>query len=783
MGGNVQIGNYNADRIYINNRQELTEELNKLFTAINTAYEQTYKEPLWTPLLLSSKEFLSGSSFHLFDINNVPSDELLSIGDVDTQVDSKKLSNLKTFLTDRSNQILDGFKLIGFVDRGNQLISLWNFNAQNLQVDFELVDYENEFPTEWAKFSHSSEWIDKKDGIKGVFHKYLMRAFTVGSLKERYIQMKKGVKKVTSTDLAFSVDYGIREKYIDLHQTIDGIPVYQEIPVKESVYVNTIDSMFEKLFNKLPDSEERELFKSFKGGLQLANKFLNNEQKTALIEGFKNTLYGPGAQELYRDDPERDKSEKELALTTMISTLDNVKKSPREGIQHLEKMKDVEFINFCQELNGSLDSVTLTFKPDGFCAKVGRDSSGRIFFESSASGPIFVPGSFTKFAVENNKDLVRAKHYDSVFDIITTAPFVHEIPNNVKVFVEVLYNPMANGSKFVTVTYDPAKLGTIMTIVPFYAKLSDTGECYVNSEELKDRLLTYSTDEVKIVDDRLYFNHIDVSNIINPVLNLSVEVLKSRKNADKEEKNRLKEIINTVKSDLANFILTTPEIQGKDRLGDEIEGVIIHRKDHSPIKITTSEFKKMFSNKPKTVGVCFGRWNPPHKGHKIAWETAAKFDTFYIGTNPSTQGLKDPLSFNAKLECMKTIWPTVEGHVVQEKTIFTLATTIYKLHGSVNLKICTDEAWLVENLSKYNNKESSHGYYNFSSIEQVVTERPTSATTLRTAVHNNDKDKFSEEAGISWDTPINLDGVEMNYFDAVKNFLQEFSKEKVKDTQ
>ena len=317
MGGNVKIGNITADRIKITDRAILTHTLDKFFRSINDSFEQLHKEPIWAPLLLENKSFLSGSAYHLFDFDKILNNELSSVGDIDTQISLHHSQYIRDFLSSYSGE----YKLLGFEDRGNQLISLWHLNNQNVQVDFELVEFNNGMPTEWAKFSHSSEWVDKKCGIKGVFHKYILRAFTTKTLKDRCIQMKKSIKKITSTDLAFSVDYGIRSKYIDLHQIYDGLPVYKEIPVKESTYVNTIDEMFFLLFEKHPTLEERELFKSFKGCLQIANTHLSVDDKIKLISGFENTLFGPGAQELYRDDKERDSFEKQLALSTMLNDL------------------------------------------------------------------------------------------------------------------------------------------------------------------------------------------------------------------------------------------------------------------------------------------------------------------------------------------------------------------------------------------------------------------------------------------------------------------------------
>ena len=55
------------------------------------------------------------------------------------------------------------------------------------------------------------------------------------------------------------------------------------------------------------------------------------------------------------------------------------------------------------------------------------------------------------------------------------------------------------------------------------------------------------------------------------------------------------------------------------------------------------KLRELFENKGNSVGVCFGRWNPPHKGHRAAWEIAANFGTFYVGTNKNTEGPNDPL--------------------------------------------------------------------------------------------------------------------------------------------
>src|SRR6056300_1355709 len=157
----------------------------------------------------------------------------------------------------------------------------------------------------------------------------------------------------------------------------------------------------------------------------------------------------------------------------------------------------------------------------------------------------------------------------------------------------------------------------------------------------------------------------------------------------------------------------------------------------------------------ESVGFIFGRFNPPHKGHKAAWEMLAKNNHWYVGTNKSTQGPKDPLPYDVKIKAMETIWPEVADHIVPHQSWLTLASEIYKKHGDVELNVYTDEAWVLKALNQYNGVEGkSHGYYNFPKINSVPTPRLSSATALRKAVADDDRDAFADAAGIPADTPV-----------------------------
>ena len=171
--------------------------------------------------------------------------------------------------------------------------------------------------------------------------------------------------------------------------------------------------------------------------------------------------------------------------------------------------------------------------------------------------------------------------------------------------------------------------------------------------------------------------------------------------------------------------------------------------------------------KAKSVGIIFGRFNPPHMGHMKAWEMASENTVWYVGTNKSTQGPKDPLPFGIKVKAMEAVYPEVKGHVVAEQSWLTLASKVYEKHGNIVLNVYTDEDWVTKTLIQYNGKEGAHGYYEFGTIQQQTTPRLSSATSLRNAVAADDRDLFGQAAGVDPNTLV----AGHPFFDVVKHYL------------
>ena len=175
---------------------------------------------------------------------------------------------------------------------------------------------------------------------------------------------------------------------------------------------------------------------------------------------------------------------------------------------------------------------------------------------------------------------------------------------------------------------------------------------------------------------------------------------------------------------------------------------------------------------PQSVGVIFGRFNPPHKGHRAAWEMASEETHWYVGTNESTVGPKDPLPAQIKVLAMETIMPEVKDHIVFSQSWLTLASELYAKHPNATLVLFTDEAWVPKTIQQYNGQEGPHGMYNFANIETKPTPRLSSATALRQAVLDNNPEEFADAAGVPADTMIDIPGEDITFFDMVAKYLE-----------
>jgi hypothetical protein len=311
--------------------------LDRSLSIINAHYKRFSGEPLWVKELFKSKQFLSGSSLHFFDKkipDHIFAEKKPTVGDIDTQIDREMAVSVKKWLDSLGNTKLGYMTFVGYKDSAGQYITLWTIDKYNLniQVDMEMVDFENKQPTAWSQFSHSSSWADVQASVKGVFHKYVLRALTSKNMRE--ITLLKGKKEtptqIMTGDSSFSVAYGLRQKL----QATDKPNVYKELAVKDSRYETNLDKIFEILFDKKPDSSELKKFESFVGILELIKKYFNPNAIDNVILGFALLLWDTNAQGLVRGNPKEDLETKNVAFDMMLDKLG--KKEPSE----VAKMKN-----------------------------------------------------------------------------------------------------------------------------------------------------------------------------------------------------------------------------------------------------------------------------------------------------------------------------------------------------------------------------------------------------------------------------------------------------------
>lgn len=324
-GGNVIIDDQEATRIDLKSisRDEIVPIIRQGLETISNAFKSKYGLPIWDDELFKSNKYLSGSAFHFFNLAEIPSalftSKKPSVGDIDTQVDVAMEPMIKEFLTDNKGKSFGPIRLIGFKTSAGQFISLWELSKYgiNIQIDLELVDFQNGKPTDWAQFSHSSAWEDVIKGVKGVAHKYLMQSLH-GDKREPIVILtgkRRTPKETDKSKLAFSVQKGLRIRYMPVMENgkqvmMNGKPVYDEIDSKDSVFVTELENIFTMFLGAQPTPAELKEMQSFTGLISIVKRHKSHLEQVLVFEDFFDRFFGTGAQAIVRGNPKGDLDEK-----------------------------------------------------------------------------------------------------------------------------------------------------------------------------------------------------------------------------------------------------------------------------------------------------------------------------------------------------------------------------------------------------------------------------------------------------------------------------------------
>ena len=503
-GGNLEVGGHQAQHIdlQVHNRGYIVPILDTLLNAINNGYQQQYQEPLWNPKLLKSQQFLSGSSLHFFNTAGISDDDFQrvkpKVGDIDTQVNKSNEANLEQYLTGIQGKIVGNAKFLGFSRGNEQYSSLWELTDPpiKVQIDLEFVKFDDKgkSPTEWSQFSHSSSWDDIQEGIKGVFHKWLIQSFA--SLSEQQFLLRKLVGRgkaraeqdVPTTDnmVSFAVSSteggGLRAKYEPVLDekgqplVIDGLSVMRALPPED--YEQDIGKIFSSLFgarvNPVEMKKLQSKFWSFTGLVDVMNTILDQAEKEKVVDAFIDKCFAPGAQGLYKNEPDRDLGEKNAAVNLMLSRLKvtgptnleqmrntyksnyrmtseamaenvdspaldeaegdaeqpaQVKAQLRKGMPHLHDLKPADLLDLLDEIhdgngNFKLENIPLNVKVDGFGGRFGKNADGKPFMGTSRTEPRYQAGFVAYHQQKGTTDpdvLGRAQLFDDLFEEMMNA--------------------------------------------------------------------------------------------------------------------------------------------------------------------------------------------------------------------------------------------------------------------------------------------------------------------------------------------------------------------------
>ena len=345
-------------------RSEFTRHIIEALKKLDDLHAKAFKETIWPAKtrdsLLTTGHAFNGSSEHLFN-GKMSDEEFVShkptVGDIDLTVPHEKLKSIFDLLSRlEGKSITQNVTYIGQnkeeQGEGHQINSLFAYKPKgldspiNIQIDFEGVEYDNKGkPDEFSKFGHSSAWEDIKSGIKGVFHKYILRctAKSASTQQDAVILTPKSpleppeaikVAKRTSpvSLLSFSVDRGLRAN-AEQQFLPDGSPVmvngmraFKELPTSSSTYSRTRREIFTLVFGDEPVGNELQLLDSYVGILRLIGDHLDDSQiEDIFLDFVQDKLFGQG-QALDAYSPDVDRSAKMGAVAVFVEKFPFLKK-------------------------------------------------------------------------------------------------------------------------------------------------------------------------------------------------------------------------------------------------------------------------------------------------------------------------------------------------------------------------------------------------------------------------------------------------------------------------
>lgn len=306
-GGNLKVGDVSAEPMLLGTKHDRSQrqgDIHDFLHSLNNAHIAETGHHLFGPKgeAVNDRSAFAGSSKAFMD-PSISDEEhntyKKKVGDVDIMVPQQHSDTLASLL--KPGEKYGNYSIVGTKRAGAQnLVLARHKDGQVQQFDMEPSQYEGNRPSEWNQFSHSSDWNDVKNGVKGAMHKLMLAAMTSANGKVGIVRTKKGDTEGFIPSHRFSVDRGMREGYTQIGQE-DGKPIHRELKPEESQYTTDVPTIYSQMFNRNPSRQDVHEFGSYTGLMKHMKQYMSPEQRSRVMDKFVGNLHrqmiGSGQEE------------------------------------------------------------------------------------------------------------------------------------------------------------------------------------------------------------------------------------------------------------------------------------------------------------------------------------------------------------------------------------------------------------------------------------------------------------------------------------------------------
>ena len=322
-GGNMSIAGEDGTEVMATKLQvakmtpEQFEEFKTSFFSFLMELSDMYNERFGTPIwkdesLITKGKIYSGSTRVFFQ---KPFEEFTkykkSVGDFDIQLPESTMEHFPSFVEELTGKTIGDFTFYGSRTKSMQSHSLVTANpekfagigAEYMQFDWEYTQWDDEAgkPAEWNDVSHYSSWEDIENNVKGAFVKILLKAAVAVKTQRSdkpFYSIKTGKPVKTPADAkeySFHVDNGVTRLLKDVN---DG---YAKLDIGDRTSSHSMDFLFEVLFDRKPEDDEKRNLVSFVRLIKFMNKEYDDTLLRNIFTKFTKLLFDVHEQQISRD--------------------------------------------------------------------------------------------------------------------------------------------------------------------------------------------------------------------------------------------------------------------------------------------------------------------------------------------------------------------------------------------------------------------------------------------------------------------------------------------------